>query len=156
MTRNVSPRNVKSARAAKEAVVAAPAPKAVQKLEAALREVALAFPEATEDFPWGERAIKVKKKVFLFMRASTEGLSLGLKLSHSNAFALTLPFCEPTHYGLGKSGWVTAKFAPKEKPPLPLLAEWIAESYRAVAPQRLVALVGARTPAKKPAKKKKK
>ena len=125
--------------ARKEAPVLAPAPKAVQKIEGMLRDAALAFPEATEDFPWGERAIKVKKKVFLFMRSSADGLSLGVKLSRSNGFALTLPFCEPTHYGLGKSGWITAKFAPRDKPPLPLLQEWIAESYRAVAPQRLVA-----------------
>jgi hypothetical protein len=36
-----------------------------RQIETALRDYALGFPEATEDFPWGERAIKVKGKVFL-------------------------------------------------------------------------------------------
>jgi hypothetical protein len=53
--------------------------------------------------------------------------------------ALTLPFTSPTGYGLGKSGWVTATFGPKEAPPLDLLEDWIDESYRAQAPKKLVA-----------------
>ena len=52
-------------------------------------------------------------------------------------FALEYPFTQPTGYGLGKSGWVTASFAPKEKPPLDVLEAWITESYRAVAPKKL-------------------
>ena len=107
--------------------------------EAALRDFAMSYPEAHEDFPWGERAIKVKGKAFLFMRGGDSGLSLSTKLPVSNAAALTLPFAEPTHYGLGKSGWVTATFAPKETPPLDVLREWVDESYRAVAPKKLVA-----------------
>ena len=35
--------------------------------ESALRRAALAYPETTEDFPWGHRALKVKGKVFLFL-----------------------------------------------------------------------------------------
>jgi len=58
---------------------------------------------------------------------------------------LMLPFAKPTGYGLGKSGWVSASFTAKERPPLDLLREWIDESYRAIAPKKLVAaLVGAR------------
>ena len=53
--------------------------------------------------------------------------------------ALDLPFASPTGYGLGKSGWVTARFSAGEDVPVPLLREWIAESYRAVAPAKLVA-----------------
>ena len=41
-----------------------------------LRAHALAFPEATEDFPWGERAIKVRGKAFLFLRAASGGVRL--------------------------------------------------------------------------------
>ena len=47
-----------------------PAPKHV---ESRLRELALAYPETREDFPWGERVIKVKDKIFLFMRADAKG-----------------------------------------------------------------------------------
>jgi hypothetical protein len=50
-----------------------------------------------------------------------------------------LPFTQPTAYGLGKSGWVTAQF-PKGAPlPTDLLKAWIEESYRAQAPKKLVA-----------------
>jgi hypothetical protein len=35
--------------------------------EAALRALALAYPESHEDFPWGHRAIKVRGKAFVFM-----------------------------------------------------------------------------------------
>jgi predicted DNA-binding protein (MmcQ/YjbR family) len=109
--------------------------------EAALRAFALSYPEATEDFPWGHRAIKVRRKAFVFMSNEEPELSLSVKLPASAEGALQLPFAEPTHYGLGRSGWVTATFGPKAKPPLEVLRSWIDESYRAVAPKRLAATV---------------
>jgi predicted DNA-binding protein (MmcQ/YjbR family) len=105
--------------------------------EAALRSHALAYPEAHEDFPWGERVVKVRGKVFLFLGRPENGLSLSVKLPGSATLALGLPFASPTGYGLGKSGWVTARFGPREKPPVELLLQWIDESYRAVAPRKL-------------------
>jgi predicted DNA-binding protein (MmcQ/YjbR family) len=114
-------------------------PKAMSPAEAALRKHALSYPEAHEDFPWGERVVKVKGKVFLFLGKHEEKLGLSVKLPSSASFALGLPFASPTAYGLGKSGWVTARFARREKPPIDLLMKWIDESYRAVAPKRLVA-----------------
>ena len=108
--------------------------------EAALRAHAMAKPEATEHFPWGERAIKVKGKVFLFMYCDAKRLSLSTKLPESSSMALLLPFANPTGYGLGKAGWVSAAFEPPAKPPVEMLCEWIDESYRAVAPAKLAAL----------------
>ena len=112
---------------------------APNRYEDALRKHALSFPETHEEFPWGHRAIKVKNKTFVFLGADESGLSVSVKLPTSGGVALTLPFAEPTHYGLGRSGWVTASFGKKEKPPLDLLREWIEESYRAIAPKKLVA-----------------
>ena len=106
--------------------------------EAEIRRHALAYPETREDHPWGETAIKVKEKAFVFMRYDKNGLSVGVKLPHSNRVALKHPFCEPTHYGMGKFGWVTAAFAPGDDVPMKLLKEWIDESFRAVAPKTLV------------------
>ncbi len=51
--------------------------------------------------------------------------------------ALDLEFTEPTGYGLGKSGWVTAKFKDDDEPPIEFLKTWLDESYRAQAPKSL-------------------
>ncbi|HEV8548834.1 MAG TPA: MmcQ/YjbR family DNA-binding protein, partial [Polyangiaceae bacterium] len=38
--------------------------------------------------------------------------------------------------GLGKAGWVTASFPRGRDVPLPLVKEWLDESYRAIAPAK--------------------
>jgi predicted DNA-binding protein (MmcQ/YjbR family) len=118
-----------------------------------LRAFALGYPGATEEFPWGERVMKVKGKVFVFL-GKGQPFSLSVKLPQSSALALSLPFAQPTGYGLGKSGWVTARFE-KHTPNLDLLRSWIDESYRAVAPVKLVKTLpspdGAAPPEKKAA-----
>jgi predicted DNA-binding protein (MmcQ/YjbR family) len=113
-----------------------------QRAEAALRQQALSYPETHEDFPWGHRAIKVKGKAFLFMATCQNKdyvFSLSVKLPVSGTAALDLPFAAPTEYGLGKSGWVTARFGDKDVVPLDLLSDWVAESFRAIAPKRVLA-----------------
>jgi predicted DNA-binding protein (MmcQ/YjbR family) len=113
--------------------------KLVKDGEKKLRKLALAYPEVREDHPWGHSAFKVKDKTFLFLAVDGGELSLSVKLPESGSYALMQPYAKPTEYGLGKSGWVTARFGPKDKPPLPLLERWIDESYRAIAPKKLVA-----------------
>jgi predicted DNA-binding protein (MmcQ/YjbR family) len=125
-----------------------------KQIESALRSYAVGFPEATEDFPWGERAIKVNGKTFLFMRATADEVSFSVKLPHSRFFVLDLPNTEPTHYGLGKHGWVTARYPDAPAKSLDMFKMWLEESYRSVAPKKLVArLDGAATPAAPRAKK---
>ena len=124
--------------------------------EAALRELGLSFPETTEDFPWDHRALKVKGKVFVFMGTGEEGgashdeFFISCKLPHSAPMALTLPGVKPTRYGLGKAGWVSAQWPPG-KAPLDMLRSWLRESYCAVAPKKLAALVEPGAPAAKKA-----
>lgn len=114
--------------------------RAGRNAEAALREFALGFPETHEDFPWGHIALKVRRKVFLFLGGSESGgLSLSVKLTASHTSALDRAFASPTGYGLGKHGWVSAQFEPDDVVPLDLLRTWIDESYRAIAPKKLVA-----------------
>jgi predicted DNA-binding protein (MmcQ/YjbR family) len=107
--------------------------------EAALRKAALAYPSATEDFPWGHRAFKIKGKMFLILSFDKEVFNVTLKLPETGKQALKLPFTRPTGYGLGKSGWVTSSFAAQDAVPLELLEDWIDESYRAIAPKKLAA-----------------
>jgi len=109
-----------------------------KKAEHELKRFALTYPETREDFPWGERVVKVRGKVFVFLWAGDD-FHVTVKLPQSATLALTLPFVSPTGYGLGKSGWVTATFSGKARPPVEVLKQWIDESYRAVAPKKLVA-----------------
>ena len=104
-----------------------------------LRARAMSFPEATEDFPWGERAIKVRGKAFLFMRVEGNALSFSVKLPTSAAEALEERGAEPTGYGLGKHGWVTIAVDGSRDAPLATYEHWLAESYDAVAPKKLAA-----------------
>jgi predicted DNA-binding protein (MmcQ/YjbR family) len=110
-------------------------------LERQLRDHAMQFPEATEDHPWGHIAVKVKGKAFVFLGGDkgADELSITVKLPQSRDMAADLPFAEPSGYGLGKSGWVTARFEKPADVPMELLRSWIRESYRAIAPKRLSA-----------------
>jgi predicted DNA-binding protein (MmcQ/YjbR family) len=103
--------------------------------EEALRKHALGRPETREDFPWGHRAFKVRKKIFAIMVAEDESLTVSVKLPHSNKQALKKPYAERTGYGLGKHGWVTCTFNLGQKLPMSDLKTWIDESYIAIAPK---------------------
>jgi predicted DNA-binding protein (MmcQ/YjbR family) len=112
-----------------------PTPKAAL---AAVRKHALSYPEAVEDFPWGDQVIKVKGKIFVFLGAGKDGgFGMSAKLPETHELALTLKFVTPTGYGLGKAGWVTAQLKKGERIPLDLFKDWVDESYRAIAPKKL-------------------
>jgi predicted DNA-binding protein (MmcQ/YjbR family) len=111
----------------------------VSPLEAKLRAFALRYPEAHEDFPWEERVIKVRGKIFAFLGMVDGKFRLGVKLTHSNEAALGMPSVEPSGYGLGRAGWVTVWVKKPGQPPVDLLKAWIDESYRTVAPKKLIA-----------------
>lgn len=123
-----------------------------------LRKVALRYPETYEEAPWGDRVVKVRGKIFLFCGVHEGALHLSVKLPQTGCEVLKEPWAKPTAYGLGKSGWVSARFehdVPEEQ-----IAAWIDESYRSLAPKKLVALAAAPAPAAVPkpavrAKKKK-
>jgi hypothetical protein len=80
----------------------------------------------------------VKGKAFVFLAADQATVSLSAKLPSSGGVALRLPFASPTEYGLGRSGWVTARFLRAARLPVDVLRMWIDESYRALAPKRLL------------------
>ncbi len=103
-----------------------------------LREYAMTFPGAHEDFPWGERVVKVKKKVFAFLGRDFGDLGMSVKLPKSRKDALAKSFCEPTGYNLGKAGWVSVSFEDETLPSIETLKAWMEESYRAVAPKKMI------------------
>ena len=104
-----------------------------------LREFGLAYPGAHTKSPWpGHLDLAVNDKTFAYLSIEGEPFKISCKLPQSSAIALALPFTTPTEYGLGKSGWVSARFENGEAPPVDLLKTWIDESYRAQAPKKLV------------------
>jgi predicted DNA-binding protein (MmcQ/YjbR family) len=108
-----------------------------EKAFKALLDRALSYPGAWEDHPWGETVVKVAKKIFVFL-GKGDSFGCSMKLDRTSEAALsTFPWCSPTGYGLGKAGWVTAQFEPKQDVPVPLLLEWLDESYQAVAPAKI-------------------
>jgi predicted DNA-binding protein (MmcQ/YjbR family) len=104
-----------------------------------LTAFALALPGAHEDFPWGERVVKVRGKIFVFL-GGTETITV--KLVESHPHALSVDGATPTGYGLGKAGWVTV---PVDGIPFATLRDWVEESYRIVAPKRLAAELDAKS-----------
>jgi predicted DNA-binding protein (MmcQ/YjbR family) len=104
-----------------------------------LRAFGMAYPGAHFKSPWpGHMDLAVKDKTFSYLSLEGEPLAISCKLPQSSAMALMLPFCKPTAYGLGKSGWVSASFDDAEID-VGMLKAWIDESYRAQAPKKLVA-----------------
>ena len=126
------------------------------KLKAAaqtMRDFAFSLPEVWEDYPWGETVAKVGKKVFVFNITPadqiTDRLLFSVKLPESNEAALSLPWTSPTGYGLARGGWVTVDLTVGpgvDPPPVDLFLDWIEESYRAVAPKKLVKELDANPP----------
>jgi predicted DNA-binding protein (MmcQ/YjbR family) len=109
--------------------------------ENALIDYAMTFPGAWKDFPWEHTVVKVGKKIFVFFGGAASAgdeLSATVKLPVSAEMALTLPFVEKAGHGLWKAGWVNARQKDGEDIDLETYRAWIAQSYRAVAPKKLI------------------
>lgn len=103
-----------------------------------LRDFGESLPGAYIDHPWDETVLKVNKKIFLFLGMDrTSEAGIGVKLITSHPMALAQPGVEPMGYNLGRAGWVWLKLD-DAAPPFELLRDWVTESYRAVAPKKLV------------------
>ncbi|MCC7508450.1 MAG: MmcQ/YjbR family DNA-binding protein [Planctomycetes bacterium] len=110
----------------------------ISKIAKQLRKFALSYPEAWEDFPWEHQVIKVRKKIFAFIdNDGNKQLNITVKLPDSGGDAIAMEQCELTGYGLGKAGWITARFKKGDKLNEKQLRAWIHESYKSIAPKSL-------------------
>ncbi len=111
-----------------------------KRLHRQVVKFALGLPGAWEDHPWDEVVAKVGKKVFAFFGQPDGewGPGMTIKLRESHSEALGVPGAEPSGYGLGKAGWISIQFGDRT-PPAGVLTDWVEESYRLVAPKKLVA-----------------
>jgi predicted DNA-binding protein (MmcQ/YjbR family) len=116
-----------------------------RRLRDRLLEVALQLPGAYEDHPWDDTVTKVGKKIFAFFgpddddgNGAGDAMTIAVKLLDSHEEALAQPGAAPTGYGLGRAGWVTLRLD-ADAPPYEVIADWVEESYRRIAPKKLVA-----------------
>lgn len=118
---------------------------------AAVRRFAAGLPNATEDTPWGDvLVVKVETRegdpprwrrhlihgpVFLWLGGpGANEVSVKLTTSHEAARALA-GAVPTTTSGLGQWGWLTVPLASVD---VDLVCDWVEESYRNVAPKKLV------------------
>ncbi len=109
--------------------------------EAELIAYAATFPGAWEDHPWDHTVMKVGQKIFVFFGGAASPdhvLTVTVKLPVSYEMALTLPYMTPAGHGLGRAGWAHLRQESGDDIDLDTIRAWIAQSYRAVAPKKLV------------------
>ena len=104
-----------------------------------MRAICLTLPDTSAAHHFGEVCFKVGKKIFVFMGHKSDPTpNVCVKLPESNGQALGLECATPAGYGLGRSGWVVIELAGRDRPSLEVLCDWVEESYRAIAPKKLV------------------
>lgn len=105
-----------------------------------LRALAIAYPGTTEGASCVNRAFKAGgKKNFLFVGEKGDRCRLMLKLAGSVDEARALAQSGPGEVSVGDNGWVTALFEPADHPDLEVLARWVDESFRLLAPKKVLA-----------------
>lgn len=104
----------------------------------ALREHALSFPGVNEGDSCVKRAFRARTKGFLFLGEKPDSYNVMLKLGDSVEEAEMLTAENPDSWALGKFNWMTMHFDNDEQPPDGLLERWIEESYRLLAPKKLL------------------
>jgi len=104
----------------------------------ALRARALEFPGVAEGDSCVKRSFKARTKGFLYLGEKDESYNVMLKVGDSLDDVRRFCAERPDTRSVGETNWVTLDFAGDEAPP-PALNDWIEESFRLLAPKKLVA-----------------
>jgi predicted DNA-binding protein (MmcQ/YjbR family) len=101
-----------------------------------VRRLALSFPEAYEDAPWGFPVFKVAdNRMFAWLQEDPPAAEVTLKLdAEEREIALLHPWVRIASY-VGRYGWVTARV--EDEDALATTLEWVRESYFLKAPKQL-------------------
>ena len=100
----------------------------------AVRQLALSFPGAFEDHPFGpaSHVFKVGVKSMFVILGDGPPVTVTMKLTREErAVALEMPYVSEARY-VGRYGWVTARV--EEEDCLEAVLEWVRESYWLKAP----------------------
>ena len=103
-----------------------------------LRDAAMALPEASEGESCVNRAFRAGKKAYFYLGEKPAHIYGMLKLTDSYADVVAM---NDSRVAPGKHGWITLRFQANDHPDSELIEQWIVESYRALAPKRLVGLL---------------
>ena len=109
------------------------------RVRARLLEFALSLPEAFEDQPWEEDTVaKVRKKIFVFLGGpALKQMTVKLVESHGHALTVEGAVAQRVRARQVRLGDRAARGRRRgRRAPA---GDWIEESYRIVAPKRLVA-----------------
>lgn len=107
-----------------------------RKASKTIRALALSFPEAYEDAPWGFPVFKVAdNRLFALLQDEGPVAEVTVKLGpEEREIALLHPWVRVASY-VGRYGWVTASV--EDGDALDTVLEWIRESYYLKAPAKL-------------------
>ena len=105
----------------------------------AIRTVAMALPGATEGQSCVNRAFKAGGKNFAFLGEKDGECGLRLKLDTSIDEVAGRAESQPDRYQVGTNGWTMLRFPPDDPPMANELEAWIVESFRLLAPAKIVA-----------------
>ncbi len=110
---------------------------------APLRELCLPYPEAVETEAFGSPTFQVRTKNFAMVHKPDERVSVWCK-AEPGAQEAWIATDSERYYAppyLGPKGWIAAWISPECDPDWEAIAEIVDESYRLIAPKRLVALI---------------
>lgn len=112
---------------------------------APLRANCLPYPETVEAVAFGSPTFQIRSKNFAMVHKPDERVSMWCKAppGAQEAYVASEPdrYYRPPY--LGPAGWIAAWLSPECDPNWDEIAEIIDESYRLIAPKRLVALLEA-------------
>jgi predicted DNA-binding protein (MmcQ/YjbR family) len=120
---------------------------ATDRMHERLLDLVKALPGAYEDRPWGSVHCKVAGKIFVSWGRDDDGtMSVGFKTSKQLQSMLVAsdPRFSVAKY-VGKHGWSNLRLG--SKPDWAEVEQFIADSYRLIAPKKLVKELDARTAA---------
>lgn len=103
-----------------------------------LVEAALAYPESSLEAPWDFPLVKTGGKILCMLNEDANGLRFTCKLRESHTQVIERPDITPTGHGLGKHGWINQLTPHGEALDTETLIAWMEESFRLVAPKRLI------------------
>ena len=97
----------------------------------------MSYPEVQESSACTRISFKVRKKGVIFV--GEKNYDIMVKLDTSLQQVIELQQKHPKNYTIGKHGWVTIVIDGEGAPTFATIKKWIDESYRLLAPKKLVA-----------------